>query len=137
MNNDFFKKLIKESKKSLKYNDVPVGAILVKNNKIISKGHNTREKSDCTFSHAEINVIQKANRKLKSYFLYDCDLYVTLEPCEMCKKVINNARIANVFYLVKKDENKKEYNKTSYQHLKNEFGNLSKKNLQIFFDKLR
>ena len=137
MNNKIYQQLMKEANKSLKYNDVPVGALIVKNNKIISKGHNTREKDSKVISHAEINAILKANKKLKSYFLYDCDIYVTLEPCEMCKKVINNSRIRCAYYLLNKDQSKNDYNKTKYILLDNEYSKLSKKNLQIFFDKLR
>ena len=114
MNNKIFLETIKLASKSLKYSDVPVGAVIVKNGKIISKGYNTREKNGQITGHAEINAILKANKKLKSYFLYDCDLYVTLKPCSMCEKIINNARINNVFYLLDKDNNKKEYNKTKY-----------------------
>ena len=137
MNNKIYQQLMNEANRSLKYNDVPVGALVVKNNKIISKGHNTREKNNKIISHAEINAILKANKKLKSYFLYDCDIYVTLEPCEMCKKVINNSRIRNVYYLLKKDQSKNEYDKTKYILVDNEYSKLSQKNLQIFFDKLR
>ena len=107
MENSIYEELIKLSIKSAKHADVPVGAIIVKNNKIISKGYNKREKDNKIINHAEIDAILKANKKLKSYFLYDCDMYVTLEPCEMCSKVINNARISNVFYLIQKPKSKK------------------------------
>lgn len=137
MNNVYFQEAIKQANKSKSHLDVPVGAVIVKNNKIISKGYNTREKKGKVINHAEIVAILKANKVLKSYFLYDCDLYVTLEPCAMCKNIINNSRIRNVFYLVKKTEEKKEYDKTVYKYVENEYSKLSIDKLKKFFGKLR
>ena len=137
MENSIYEELIKLSIKSAKHADVPVGAIIVKNNKIISKGYNKREKDNKIINHAEIDAILKANKKLKSYFLYDCDMYVTLEPCEMCSKVINNARINNVFYLIQKPKSKKEYNKTKYIYQQNNYTEKCQELLQNFFNKLR
>lgn len=87
-----------EAKKSLKFGDVPVGAIIVKNNKIISKAHNEKEKKKNATKHAEIIAIEKACKKLKTWHLDDCDLYVTLEPCLMCCGAIIQSRIGNVYY---------------------------------------
>ncbi len=84
--------------------EVPVGAVIVKDNKVISKAYNKREKHQIATHHAEILAIEKACKKLKSWRLDDCDLYVTLEPCPMCAGAILNARIKNVFYATK-DEN--------------------------------
>ena len=66
-----------------------------------------------TINHAEIMAISKANKKLKDFRLFDCDLYVTLEPCDMCMNVIKEARIENVYYLIPRNENKKIYSKTN------------------------
>ncbi len=85
--------------------EIPVGAVIVKGNKIIARAFNTREADQIATHHAEIKAIEKANKKLKSWRLDDCDLYVTLEPCPMCAGAIVNARIKNVFYAVKDDEN--------------------------------
>lgn len=137
MNNNIYEEIIHLAKKSLKYNDVPVGAVIVKNNKIISKGFNKREKNKLTINHAEIVAITKANKKLHSYFLYDCDLYVTLKPCEMCEKVINNARIKNVYYLLDKPNFKKEYKKTNIIYQQSDFEKVYRKMIQNFFNKLR
>lgn len=137
MNNNIYEEIIHLAKKSLKHNDVPVGAVIVKNNKIISKGFNKREKNKLTINHAEIDAITKANRKLHSYFLYDCDLYVTLKPCEMCEKVINNARIKNVYYLLDKPNFKKEYKKTNIIYQQSDFEKVYRKMIQNFFNKLR
>ena len=84
--------------------EVPVGAVITRNNKIIACGFNKREKSKIATHHAEILAIEKACKKLKSWRLDDCDIYVTLEPCPMCAGAILNARIKNVFYAVT-DEN--------------------------------
>ena len=85
--------------------EVPVGAVIVKDNKIISKAHNTREKDQIATHHAEILAIEKACKKLSSWRLDDCDLYVTLEPCPMCAGAILNARIKNLYYAVKDEGN--------------------------------
>ena len=137
MKEKYLKELIKLTNKSTKCNDVPVGAIVVKNGKIISKGYNKREKNKLVINHAEIVAILKANKKLNSCFLYDCDPYVTLKPCEMCEKIINNARIDNVFYLLDKPESKKEYNKTKLVYLQTSYEKKYKEILQKFFNKLR
>ena len=83
---------------------MPVGAVVVRNGKIIAKAFNTREKDQIATHHAEIIAIEKACKKLSSWRLDDCDLYVTLEPCPMCAGAILNSRIKNLYYAVK-DEN--------------------------------
>ena len=83
---------------------IPIGAVIVKNEEIISSAYNKREKSQIATHHAEILAIEKACKKLKSWRLDNCDLYVTLEPCPMCAGAILNARIRNLYYAVK-DEN--------------------------------
>lgn len=80
--------------------EIPIGAVIVKDNKIISKAYNTREKTQVATHHAEVLAIEKACKKLKSWRLDDCDIYVTLEPCPMCAGAILNARIRNVFFAV-------------------------------------
>lgn len=89
-----------EAKKAYKKNEVPVGAIIVKKNKVISKAHNLIETKKDSTKHAEIIAISKASKKLRNWRLIDCDLYVTLEPCEMCKGAINLSRIKNVYFAV-------------------------------------
>ena len=85
--------------------EIPIGAVIVKDNKIISRACNTREKSQIATHHAEILAIEKACKKLKSWRLDDCDIYVTLEPCPMCAGAILNARIKNLFFAVADIEN--------------------------------
>ena len=100
--NYYFEVAMKEAIKSLKSNDVPVGAVIVKDNKIIAKGHNERLKKNSAEKHAEILTIIKACKKLKNWNLNDCEMYVTLKPCSMCESFINNARISKVYYLLEK-----------------------------------
>ncbi len=89
---------IKEAQKALFKDEVPVGCVIVKDNKVIAKGHNLREKKNVTISHAEIETILKANKKFNSWKLEDCDLYVTLEPCLMCMGAIIDAHIKTVYF---------------------------------------
>jgi len=95
---DFMKEAKKEAFKALKKDEVPIGAVLVIDNKIISRGHNQREKTQNALKHAEIIAIEKACKKLKSWRLENATLYVTLEPCPMCAGAISNARIDKIVY---------------------------------------
>lgn len=92
---------IKQAKKALKHNEVPVGAVIVKNNKVISKGYNKKEIKKNAIMHAEIIAIEKACKKLKNWRLEDCTLYVTMEPCMMCCGAIEQSRIKKIVYGVK------------------------------------
>lgn len=93
----FMKEALKEAKKAYKKLEIPVGAVIVKNGKIIARGHNLKETETDTTKHAEIIAIQKASKKLKSWRLLDCDMYVTLEPCSMCAGALINSRIRKVY----------------------------------------
>lgn len=94
----YMKLALKEAKKAYKKKEVPIGAVIVRDNKIIAKAHNLREKSNLATGHAEIIAIQKANKKLKSWRLDSCTLYVTIEPCPMCAGAIIQSRIKQVVY---------------------------------------
>ena len=89
---------IKEAKKALLAGEVPVGCVIVKDDQIIAKGHNKRETKNIVISHAEIETINKANKKLNSWRLNDCDIYITLEPCIMCMGAIIQSRIKNIYF---------------------------------------
>ena len=117
MNEKYLKILIKLAQKASKQNEVPISAIIVKNNKIIAKAINKREKNYNVLDHAEIIAIKKASKELKSWRLFECDLYVTLKPCNICENVIKQARIKNVYYLLDKPESKKECNKTKFKKM--------------------
>jgi len=89
---------IAQAELAFEQNEVPVGAIVVKDKKIIGKGFNQVIKKNSVASHAEINAISYAGENLQNYRLNNCDLYVTLEPCHMCAKAIVDARINRVFF---------------------------------------
>ena len=89
---------IKEALKASEIDEVPIGAIIVRDNKVISKGFNHRENKMMVTSHAEIEAIQKANKKLNNWRLVDCDIYVTVEPCLMCMGAIYQAHFKNVYF---------------------------------------
>ena len=89
----FMKEALKEAKKAYDKLEVPVGAVIVKNGKIIARGYNQKETKKDTIKHAEIIAIEKASKKLDSWRLNDCEMYVTLEPCPMCAGAIINSRI--------------------------------------------
>ena len=92
------KEAIAFAKKSLSSEDVPIGCVIVKNNKIIGYGYNKKEDFKSTIAHAEILAINMASKNLNSYHLEDCDIYVTLEPCLMCVGAILNSRIKNLYF---------------------------------------
>ena len=93
----FMKQALKEAQKAYRKLEVPVGAVIVKEGKIIARAHNQKETKTDTTKHAEILAIQKASKKLKSWRLIDCDMYVTLEPCTMCAGAIINSRIKKIY----------------------------------------
>ena len=86
------------AQKALSHDDVPIGAVIVKNGKIIARGENRVQKSKNPTLHAEIVAINKACKKLNAKFLDGCDIYVTLEPCSMCATAISFARIQNIYF---------------------------------------
>lgn len=89
---------LQEARKAYRKKEVPIGCVIVKDGKIVAKAHNLREKKNSATAHAEILAINKACKKLKSWRLVDCDMYVTLEPCIMCGGAIYQARISNLIY---------------------------------------
>ena len=95
---DFMSEAIKQAKLSLRLEEVPIGCVIVKDGEIVSKGRNKREKTQNALMHAEIDAINKACKKLGSWRLDGCTLYVTLAPCPMCAGAIANARIKKVVY---------------------------------------
>ncbi len=93
----YMKEAIKEAKKAYIEGEIPVGAIIVRNNKIIARAYNQKEGKLDTTKHAEILAIQKASKKLKAWRLTDCEMYVTLEPCSMCAGALIQSRIKKVY----------------------------------------
>lgn len=99
MNNEkWMKEAIKQAKKAAQKDEVPIGCVIVKDDQIIAWAYNKREMKQCSTAHAEILAIEKACKKLGSWRLEDCDLYVTLEPCPMCSGAIIQSRIRNVIF---------------------------------------
>jgi len=94
----FMLEALKEADKSAALDEVPVGAVIVKNNRVIARGHNLREKTNDPTSHAEIVAIRKACKKLNSWRLEDCTMYVTIEPCSMCAGTLLWTRIKRIVY---------------------------------------
>ncbi len=132
-------KIMKLAKKAYNNDDIPVGAIVVKDNKIIGSGFNKRNSNNSVIGHAEIEAIEKACRYVGDWRLDDCDVYVTLSPCMMCTGAIVESRIRKVYYLC---------NRTNVCFDNSNFLNLEKINdavkcdeylklLQLFFENRR
>lgn len=98
--NDYVKILKKLNKKAEKNGDVPVSCLILKDDTIISKGYNKREKDNNPLYHSEIIAIVKATKKLKTWNLSECKLIVTLKPCNMCMEVIKASKIRDVYYIL-------------------------------------
>lgn len=94
----FMRAAIKQAQKAALRDEVPVGAVIVKDGKIISKAHNKKEEKNNATAHAEIEAITKAGKKLGNWYLDGCELYVTLEPCAMCAGAIINSRISKLYF---------------------------------------
>ena len=98
MQNKFMLAALKCAQQAFDDGEVPIGAVVVCDGKIISRGHNRRTKRQIATAHAEIEAIEKACKKLNSWRLPECELYVTLEPCPMCMGAMLNARIKKVYF---------------------------------------
>lgn len=135
MQERFMELAIEQAQIAYRKKEVPVGAVIVKHGKVISKAYNLVEKKKNAILHAEIIAISKASRKLKNWRLNDCEMYVTLEPCTMCMSAIELSRINKVYFLVKKNKEikliKEKYNFEEYKN--DEYLNL----IQTFFKKRR
>ena len=116
MNEKYMELALKEAKKAFRYDDVPVGCVIVKNNKVIAKAYNKKENKNDAIKHAEVEAISKACKKLNTWHLEDCTLYTTMEPCMMCSGAIIQSRIGHICYAVKNEsfgmsDSIKNYNK--------------------------
>ena len=94
----FMHEALLEAKKAYAINEVPIGAVIVKDGFIVGRGHNTRECEELAIAHAEINAIRAASSKLGTWRLTGCDIYVTIEPCPMCVGAIYQARINRIYF---------------------------------------
>ena len=93
----YMKAAIKQAKKAYAIGEVPIGCVIVYHGKIIARGYNRRNIDKNTLSHAELNAIKKASKRLGDWRLDDCEMYVTLEPCQMCAGAIVQSRIKKVY----------------------------------------
>ena len=132
MEEKYINTLLKLAFKAYKKGEAPIAAIIIENDtgKIISKAYNNRNKTNLTINHAEIIAIIKANKKYKNWRLNNCSLYITLEPCEMCKTVIKESRIVKTMYLIERNKDKKQYNKGEYFKIDN-YQNLEKEYVKL------
>ncbi len=94
---NYLNEALKEARKAYEKNEVPVGAVIVKNGKIISRAYNLKETKHLAIAHAEILAIEKACKKIQNWRLEDCEMYVTLEPCSMCAGALIQSRIKKVY----------------------------------------
>lgn len=94
----YMNEALKEAMKAYDAGEIPVGAIIVKNDVIIARAHNLKESKNCAIKHAEIIAIEEACGKLRNWRLIDCDMYITMFPCPMCASAINQSRITRIFY---------------------------------------
>lgn len=94
----FMNEAIKEAKKAKELDEVPIGAIIVKDGEIIGRGYNLRETSHNATTHAEMIAIQAANKTLENWRLEDCEMFVTLEPCAMCSGAIQLSRLKKIYF---------------------------------------
>ena len=92
----YMKEAIRQARKAYALNEVPIGCVIVYEDKIIARGYNRRNTDHNTLSHAELNAIRKASKKLGDWRLEGCTMYITLEPCQMCAGAIVQARVSNV-----------------------------------------
>ena len=97
MQEKFMQEALKEARKAYNKLEIPVGAVIVRDGEIIAKAHNIKEEKKDTTKHAEILAIQKASKKLGTWRLNDCEMYVTLEPCPMCAGAIIQARLKKIY----------------------------------------
>lgn len=137
MDKEIIKKLYKYASAAYKKNEVPISAVLVHDNKIISCAHNKKNINNNALFHAEIICLSKACKKLKRWNLSDCILYVTLEPCEMCKLLIQESRINHVYYLQKRGILNNKYSQTKYEQMYDVDGTIFDGLMENFFKKIR
>ena len=144
-NDGFYMELaLKESLKALKSGDVPIGCVIVKDDKIISKAYNKKEKLNNVTKHAEIIAIEKACKKLKTWHLDECTIYTTMEPYLMCSGAIIQSRIKKIVYALPnpsfgeiENNNKVFKNIEKVKIIDNIYKNESKKIVQNFFKNIR
>ena len=136
---EYVGRIVELAKNAYENGDIPVGAIIVKNGKVIGEGLNTRNSTKSVIGHAEIAAIEMACQNIGDWRLDNCDLYITLKPCMMCTGAVVEARIRKVYYLC--DRTNVRFNSSKYiSSEKIDAGDINKeymKLLQSFFEKRR
>ena len=142
----FMKEALSEAEKAYKLSEIPIGAVIVKDNKIVGRGHNLKENKKNSILHAEINAINEACKNLDTWRLEDCTIYVNLEPCPMCAGAIINSRFKRLVYALSDEKSgafgsKVNINDLDLNHKveieKDILGQESKEIIQRFFRELR
>ena len=132
MNEKYMKIALKEAQKAYKKGEVPVGAVIIKDNKVIAKAYNQKENKQNAVMHAEILAINKACKKIKTWHLENCILYTTLEPCMMCSGAIIQSRINEIYYATKNENfGASNYIKKYNKKIKIYSGILEKESIEI------
>lgn len=101
--NEYMEMALEQARIAARRGEVPIGAVIVRGGRVVARGHNQREKKQNALAHAEVLAINRACRRLRSWRLDDCEMYVTLEPCAMCMGAITNARIKKVYFGAKSE----------------------------------
>ena len=136
--NSFMNIAMNEAKIAYNEGNVPVGAVIVKNNEIIASNHNKKNSSNISVYHAELLCIIDACKKLNSWYLDECVMFVTLKPCKMCTAAIAESRMSKVYYLVESNYSENMDNNISNINFeKVNFNNEYSKLLSSFFENIR
>ena len=135
---DILNLLLKDAKRAAKRGEIPVSALIVKDNKIITHCYNRKERKNDVTAHAEVLAIKKAAKKLKRWNLNDCVLYTSLKPCNMCCEVIKQSRIEKVVYFLDKLNYKHDFDKTDFENISvKTFSDSYQQLLSLFFQNKR
>lgn len=139
MDSKIIELLLCEAEKAFNENEVPIGCVITKNMNIVCSTHNTKMQNNCSINHAEMNAITIASKIIGDWRLDDCELYVTLEPCNMCKEAIRQARIKKVYYLLPSNFHNEDKKKIDYNSItiNNDAQRKYKMLLQQFFSNKR
>lgn len=140
MSDAFFEQALEKARQAEKLGEIPIGAVLVKDSKVIAAAHNSTEADQKFTSHAELLCIEKGTQSLGSKYLVDCDLYVTLEPCMMCHYAARLSRMRNIFYLLSSESfgaNGKAYHPIHTEQQTSPLSDAALSLLQSFFQQKR
>lgn len=133
---EYFERALRVATRAARRDEIPIGAVIVKNGHVIATGSNQTERRKSFLAHAELVAIQRASRVLRTKYLNDCDLYVTLEPCMMCRFAAKLCRIRKIYFLVRSQKFGRKgpaYRRTAARILKSPLAEKSSEALGMFF----